>query len=71
MTSSSNRMSLHRARRKRGLRYVGIEIRDTEVSELVRRGLIEGHNRYDCAAIRDVIYRFFDTHLSERHEAMQ
>jgi hypothetical protein len=64
-------MSLHRARRKRGLRYVGIEVRNTEVSELVRRGLVTEQDCNDCTAIRDAIYRFFDTHLSTRHGAAQ
>lgn len=71
MTSSSHRMTLHRARQKRGLRYIGLEVRDTEISELVRRGLVAEQDRNDCTAIRDAIYRFFDTHLSTRHGAAQ
>jgi len=42
MSRSNDRMALLRARRKCGLRYIGIEVRDAEVSELVRRGLIAG-----------------------------
>ncbi len=71
MSTSGSRMSRYRARRKRGLRYVGIEVRNTEVSELVRRGLVAEQDRNDCTAIRDAIYRFFDTHLSTRHGAAQ
>jgi len=71
MTSSSHRMTLHRARRRRGLRYIGLEVRDTEISELVRRGLVAEQDSNDCTAIRDAIYRFFDMHLSTRHGAVQ
>ena len=40
MTRTSDRMALLRARRKHGLRCVSIEVRDAEVLELVRRGLM-------------------------------
>ena len=69
MSRSSNRMALLRARHKSGLRYVGIEVRDTEVSELVRRGLIAGADRKDSLAIRDGIHRFLDTYLVKPHGA--
>ena len=63
MTRTSDRMALLRARRKSGFLYVGIEVRDTEVSELVRRGLIAGADRKDSLAIRDGIHRFLDAYL--------
>ena len=69
MSHTSDRMALLRARRKRGLRYVGIEVREIEVSELVRRGLIAGEDRKDSLAIRDGIHRFLDTYLVKPHGA--
>lgn len=71
MPSSINRMALHRARKKRGLRYLGIELRETEISELVRRGLVVEEDRNNGTAIRDALYRFFDMHLHTRHGAVQ
>ena len=70
MSRSNNRMALLRARRKSGLRYVGIEVRDTEVSELVRLGLIAGADRNMSMAVRDGIHRFLDTYLVKPHGAV-
>ena len=64
MPSSINRMALHRARKKRGLRYLGIELRETEISELGRRGLVVEQDRNNGTAIRDALYRFFDKNLT-------
>lgn len=63
MIYTSDRMALLRARRKNGLRYVGIEVRETEVSELVRRGLMAVADHKDSFAIRDGIHRFLDAYL--------
>ena len=63
MTRTSDRMALLRARRKIGLRYVGIEVRETEFSELVRRGLMAEADCKDSLAIRDGIHRFLDAYL--------
>lgn len=69
MTRTRDRMALLRARRKRGLRYVGIELRDSEVSELVRRGFLAVAGSKDPLAIRDGIHRFLDTYLVNPHGA--
>jgi len=65
MSRSNNRMALLRARRKNGLRYVGIEVRETEVSELVRRGFMTEESRKHSVAIRDGIHRFLDSTLAQ------
>ena len=70
MSRSGQRMALLRARRKRGLRYVGIEVRHTEVSELVRRGFLAEQDRNHSAAIRNGIYRFLDAFLVKPHGAV-
>ena len=70
MSCSGERMALLRARRKRGLRYVGIEVRDTEVSELVRRGLLAEDGRKDSTAIRDGVHRFLDSYLVKPYGAI-
>ena len=65
MSRSRDRMALLRARRKRGLRYVGIEVRDAEVSELVRRGFLAEVDRNAARAIRDGLHRFLDSSLAQ------
>ena len=65
MSCSRDRMALLRARRKRGLRYVGIEVCDAEVSELVRRGFLAEEDRNATRAIRDGLHRFLDLSLAQ------
>jgi len=70
MSRSSDRMALLRARRKCGLRYIGIEVRDAEVSELVIRGFLAEEDRNTTLAIRDGIHRFLDTYLVKPYGAV-
>ena len=65
MSRSSDRMAHLRARRKCGLRYVGIEVREIEVSELVIRGFLAEEDRNTTLAIRDGIHRFLDSTLAQ------
>jgi len=63
-------MALLRARHKCGLRYVGIEVRETEVSELVIRGFLAEEDRNTTLAIRDGLHRFLDAYLVKPHGAV-
>ena len=65
MSRSSDRMAHLRARRKSGLRYVGIEVRDAEVSELVIRGFLAEQDRNTTLAIRGGLHRFLDSTLAQ------
>jgi hypothetical protein len=65
MSRSRDRMVLLRARRRRGLRFVGIEVRDAEVSELVKRGFLAEEDRNASLAIRDGLHRFLDSSLTQ------
>lgn len=56
------RMHRHRERQKLGLRYVGIEIRDSEIKEMVRRGFLAA-DAGDDEAIREAVYALFDETL--------
>ena len=59
-------MRLYRARRQAGLRCLTLEIREAEVSALVRRGLLpDGHQR-DLSAVRSAIYSLLDRHLGRQ-----
>jgi hypothetical protein len=46
-----------------GLRCVTIELRETEVTELVRRKLLEVGARHDLRAIRSALHRRLDESL--------
>ena len=69
MSRSSDRMALLRARHKCGLRYVGIEVRETEVSELVKRGFLAEEDRNAALAIRDGLHRLLDSSLAQFRRA--
>jgi hypothetical protein len=56
-------MARHRNRRRTGLRCVTIELRETEIDVLIRRGRLAGDSRGDLAAVRKALHGFFDDHL--------
>jgi hypothetical protein len=40
-----------------------IELRETEIEVLIRRGRLAGDSRGDLAAVRKALYGFLDDHL--------
>jgi hypothetical protein len=62
-SSASERMRAHRQRRAAGLRWVTIELRETEISELVRRNLLATDARNDVNAVRNALYEHLDVSL--------
>jgi hypothetical protein len=63
-SAAAERMRTHRQRRKAGLHGVTIELRETEVTELIRRKLLEVGARHDLHAIRCALHRHLDESLS-------
>jgi hypothetical protein len=53
---AADRMRRHRERRRSGLRCLTIEIREAEVAELIRRGLLKPETRNDHNAIIEALY---------------
>ena len=53
------RMRLHRQRRRRGLRCLMVELRETEVDALIRGGLLEQETRNDKNAVLKALYGHF------------
>ena len=53
---AAERMRLHRQRRRLGLRCIVVELRETEIDELVRRGLLTEDARNDRVALRQALY---------------
>jgi hypothetical protein len=65
MTNSpaAERMRRHRERRNKKLRCLMIELRETEIDELIRKGLLKLETRNDRSAIRKALYAHFDRTL--------
>jgi hypothetical protein len=61
--SAAKRMRYHRERRREGLRCITIELRETEIDELIRRKLLQADARNDICAIRDGLHAHFDRTL--------
>ena len=59
-SAAAERMRLHRERRRRGLRCLVIELRETELDAFVRRGFLKSEMRNDQRAIASALYEFLD-----------
>jgi hypothetical protein len=53
-----------RERRRDGLRCLNIELRATEIDELITRGFLPPDVRNEQAAVRDALYAFLDRTLN-------
>ena len=60
----AERMRRHRERRRDGLRCLNIELRATEIDELIDRGLLKPETRNDAKSIIEALYAFFDETLN-------
>jgi hypothetical protein len=63
---AAERMRLHRERRRKGLRCLTVELRETEIDGLISRGLLEQGAKGDARAIRKALYRFLSATLTDR-----
>jgi hypothetical protein len=60
----AERMRRHRQRRRDGMRCLPLEIRDTEVDELIRRKMLKEETRNDKQAILYALYEFLEDSLN-------
>jgi hypothetical protein len=58
--SSAERMRRSRELRRKGLRHIGLDVRETEIAELVRRQLLAENDRHDREAIGTALGRLLD-----------
>jgi len=56
-------MRLHRERRRKGLRCLTIELRETEIDALARMGLLRPEMRNNANAVIQALYMHFDRTL--------
>jgi hypothetical protein len=62
-SATAARMRLHRERRRQGLRCLMIELRETEIDALIRKGLLKSETRNETSAIINALYVFLDRTL--------
>ena len=63
-SAAAQRMRAHRDRRRKGLRCLMIQLRETEIDVLIKRGLLKADARNDLCAVRDALYVHLDRTLS-------
>jgi hypothetical protein len=64
VSAAAERMRRHRQRGRDGLRCLRIELRKTEIDELVRRKFLAPETRNDRSAILRAFYYFLDHALA-------
>jgi hypothetical protein len=62
-SAAAKRMRYHRERRREGLRCVTIELRETEVTQLIKRGFMTAEARNDLRSIRNALHQHLDESL--------
>jgi hypothetical protein len=60
ISPAADRMRRCRERRRKGLRFISIELRETEITEFIRRGLLNPEMRHDPNAVLAAVYTFLD-----------
>jgi hypothetical protein len=63
ISGAALRMRRHRERRRDGLRCMTIELRETEITALIRKGLLKEDVRSDVRAVKTAFYGFLDRTL--------
>jgi hypothetical protein len=56
-------MARHRRRRKKGLRCLTVELRESEIDALIRRQRLAPESRDDLLAVRKALYDFLEDML--------
>ena len=57
---AAERMRLHWERRRKGLRCLTIELRETEIDALARNGFLKDDARNDLNSIELALHKFFE-----------
>jgi hypothetical protein len=62
-SAAAERMRRHRERRRQGLRCLTIELRETEIEALIRKGFLQAEMRNDANAVSEALYSHLDQTL--------
>ena len=60
---AAERMRRYRERRRDGMRCLSVELHDTEIDALVRKGLLKAEARSDHKALADALYDYLERTL--------
>jgi hypothetical protein len=63
-SAAALRMRRHRERRRRAMRCMTVELRETEISALIRKGLLNDDARNDLSSVKGAFYAFLDRTLN-------
>jgi hypothetical protein len=63
---AAERMRRHRRRRRNGMRCMTIELRETEIDALIRRGFLKPETRNDLSAVRESFYAYLERALGSK-----
>ena len=63
--TGSQRVALSRKRKRKDIVFVDIEILPNERDALIRMGLLNKADRNSKKAIREALYRLFESHLGQ------
>jgi hypothetical protein len=61
---AAERMRRHRQRQSIGLRCFTVELHETEIEALIKKGLLSWETRNDRSAIINALYAFFEQTLN-------
>jgi hypothetical protein len=61
--TATERVRRTRDRKRKGIIFLGVEIRPTERDALIRIGLLNIADRNSKIAVRDALYAFSESHL--------
>jgi hypothetical protein len=64
-SQAAGRMRRHRQRRRNGLRCLNVELRETEIDTLIRKGLLKQETRNDGNSVVAALYIHLDRTLGE------
>jgi hypothetical protein len=65
LSAAAERMRRHRQRRRDGLRCFMIELRETEIDALIRKGLLAAEHSHDYGSVQLALYAFLDHALGD------
>ena len=68
-SAAAERMRRHRQRRRDGFRCLMIELRETEIDSLIRKGLLPPENCHDYGSVQLAFHAFLDHALGELGDA--
>jgi len=71
LSPAAARMRLHRDHRRRGLRCLTIELRETEIDVLIGKGLLNAETRHDPGAVCEALYAHLEQTLRATRDAKQ